>query len=80
MTHITGTSATLVNSGSLGILIQVNTGFTGTITVADTNGTQAVVTNPVVGNAFRYYGLTGAVTVTSSATGDITVSSLSHQG
>lgn len=80
MLHITDTSVHTVANSSLGILIQVNTGFTGTITVADSNATQAVATNPVVGNAFRYYGLAGAVTVTSSATGDITVSTLNHQG
>lgn len=82
MIHITDTAAHNLPPCA-GIRITVNTGFTGTITLVDSAGTtQAVVTNPVVGNSFTYYGLISntavPATVTSSATGDITVSILSR--
>lgn len=80
MTHLTAAGAAKVADNAYGILITVNTGLTGSITVTDANGTQAVITNPVVGNMFRYFGLTGQVNVNPSATCDITVSILNHQG
>lgn len=81
MTYITGTSATGVGT-AYGLLVTINTGFasTGTITIADSRGTFAVITTPAVGSAFRYYGLQGAITVTLSATADVTVSLLNRQG
>lgn len=63
-----------------GILVQVNAALTGTITVADGGVTKAVITNPGVGNMFKYYGFSGAVTITSSATCDVTVSVLNAVG
>lgn len=78
--HITASGATTVSSaGPRGILITVNTALTGTITTTDQTGVIAVVTNPVAGNAFRYYGLLGATTVNPSATTDITVSILNSK-
>jgi hypothetical protein len=71
------TTATTKTLGAVpGILVTINLGFTGTITVADADGTKALITNPVLGNSFRYYGFNGSVSVTNSATGDITVSVL----
>jgi hypothetical protein len=82
MIHITGTSAVNIPPCA-GIRITTNTGITGTVTVVDGAGTtQAVITNPAVGNAFAYYGLTSSsaspATVTASAVGDFTVSILSR--
>lgn len=76
MIHITDTASHTVVAEARDMLIQVNTGFTGTITVANTiQGTIAVITNPVAGNQFVYGGLAkqGAITVQASATCDITV-------
>lgn len=74
MIHVT-TAATYTISGAAGLRITVNAALTGTITVADTNGTQAVITNPVVGSEYNYFGFApGAVTVINSATADATIS------
>jgi hypothetical protein len=82
MIHITGTSAVNIPMCA-GIRITTNTGITGTVTLVDGAGTtQAVITNPAVGNTFTYYGLinnlTTPATVTASAVGDFTVSILSR--
>lgn len=60
-----------------GILIQVNTALTGTLTVKDGTTTVGVITNPTVGSQYRYYGFNGLPTVTPSTTCDATVSVLS---
>lgn len=78
MTYITTATTTSV-SAPMGILITVNSALTGTITCSDVRGTFAVITNPGVGAAFRYHGLQGAVSLVTSATCDITVSSINHQ-
>lgn len=75
--HITTSAATPIPL-SAGILIMVNAALTGTITVADTAGTQGIITNPTVGNQFLYYGANGAFTVTASTTCDLSVSVLSR--
>lgn len=81
--NITTGVATDIASQADAILIQVNAALTGTITVAVAGSTQygtpastiATITNPTVGNVFRYGGLRteGKVTVTPSTTCDITV-------
>lgn len=82
MKYITASGAVTVvpavagSAYATGLLITVNAALTGTITVADINGTQAIITNPAAGAAYRYYGLEGTVTVNPSATCDITVSVL----
>lgn len=83
--HTTSGALTLVADG---ILISVGTGFTGTITTTVAGSTQygspsatiGVITNPVVGNTFRYGGLRnqGVISVTPSTTCDITVTALSQ--
>ena len=62
------------------ILIQVNNALTGTITVTAGGITQAVITNPIAGNVFRYGNLSGLVpiVITASATPNISVTSLSR--
>lgn len=82
MIHITGTTAVPIPACA-GIRIMINTGFTGTITLVDGAGvTQSIITNPVTGNNFQYYGLVNSVaspaTVTASAVGDFTVNVLSR--
>lgn len=82
MIHITDTAAHNIPACA-GIRITINTGFTGTFTLVDGAGTtQAVITNPVIGNSFTYYGLISSsaspATLTAAATGDSTVSILSR--
>lgn len=81
MVYIT-TAATYNVDAAYGILVEINTGFTGTITLADVgHGTFAVITNPTVATTCRYYGLRGAMTAIVSGTGcDASISSLSRQG
>lgn len=86
--NITAASAATVASNAGAILIQVNKALTGNIVVATLGSTQyntpaqtiATITDPTVGNSFRYGGLSqqGAVTVTPSAICDITVTVLSR--
>lgn len=75
MIHIT-TAATYQAGAARGIILQFNTAMTGTATIADANGTQGIITNPTVGQAYKYYGFSGAVTVVTSATTDATISNL----
>lgn len=62
-----------------GITLQFNTTMTGTATVADGIGTQAIVTNPTVGQPYQWAGLLSPVTVVTSATTDATVSVLNSR-
>lgn len=80
MKYITASGSTTVAAGADGLLIQVNTALTGTITLAAGGTTFAVITNPLAGDQFRYNGLRGlgAITVNPSATTDITVSFLNR--
>lgn len=86
MAHLNITDTAAHNIGdansveTLKALIVVNTGFTGTIIVADKTGTIATITNPVVGQSFPYWDINGRLTVTSSATGDITVNTSGTYG
>ena len=76
MIYITAATTTTVADQANGIMIQVNAALTGTITVRNAGTTVAVITNPTVGSVFRYYGFTGAVSLVTSATCDITISIL----
>lgn len=78
MIYITTGATTTVADATNGILIQVNTALTGTITVQDAGTTKAVITNPTVGSFYQYIGFTGQVKVITSTTCDITVSLLSR--
>jgi hypothetical protein len=46
MTYLTAAGTYNIAVQPYGIYVEVNTGFTGTITIADVRGTQAVITNP----------------------------------
>lgn len=78
--NITTTAATTIATQAGAILIQNNKALTGTITVVVGGVTIATITDPAVGNVFRYGGLAGqgAVVVTASATCDITVTVLTR--
>lgn len=78
MTYIT-TAATNAIGTCYGIRIEINKTLTGTLTIADSRGTQGIIAIAGTGNKV-YYGFQGAVTVTNSATEDVTVSALSRQG
>lgn len=80
MTYITGANTYSLGS-SYGLLLEVNAGFTGTITLADNRGTFAVITNPTVSTTNRYYGLQGGISAVVVGTGcDATASLLNRQG
>ena len=83
MIRITGTTPVTVGgvsgaNGPRGLRITTNNALTGTITVADERGTQAIITNPPVLGAWEGYGFTGITTVTSSNTCDLSVSILNR--
>lgn len=77
-TYITTGATTQVKTGMVySVLITVNTALTGSITVIDgTTGTTAnvaVITNPTVGQAYRYWDLVNGLRIVTSTTCDITV-------
>ncbi len=84
--NITASGAVQVAGSTDGIQIQVNKTLSGTITVTTAGSTQtgtssstvATITNPTVGDSYRYSGLRnqGIVSVNPSGTTDITVSQL----
>lgn len=76
--YITASGAASIGTRD-GLMIQVNTALTGSITLQAGGVTFAVITNPTVGSQYRYTGLRGmgAITVNPSATTDITVNILS---
>lgn len=78
--NITTTDATTIAAQAGAILIQNNKALTGNIVVTVGGVTIATITDPVVGNVYRYGGLAkqGAVVVTASAACDITVTVLSR--
>lgn len=79
MTRIT-TAATTVIGRCYGIRIEVAAALTGTVTITDTNGTQAVLPIACPAGGKVYYGFTGSVSITNSATEEMTVSLLNRQG
>lgn len=78
--NITTSAATTIAAQAGAIIIQVNAALTGTIGITVGGVTIATITNPTVGNIFKYGGLAkqGAVVVTASTTCDITVTVLSR--
>lgn len=75
--HIINAVTTQIPAAA-GIQIVINTTFAGTITVSDTAGTQAVVTNPTVGTSLPYFGSTGNFTIVTTGTGDASINILSR--
>ena len=86
--NLTAAAAATIATDAGAILIQNNKALTGNIVVAVAGSTQyntpaatiATITDPAVGNIFKYGGLAhqGIITVTPSATCDITVTVLSR--
>lgn len=78
--HFTGASAiNAVAQAAKRVRITINTGFTGTLTISDETGIAGspvvgIITNPVVGQFFDYWGIQSGLTITPSGTGaDATV-------
>jgi hypothetical protein len=67
------TTATVTLTSAPSFRITVNGTLAGTITVTDSTGVLAVITNPTVGSFFDYSHAVGNVTIVPSATCDITV-------
>ena len=76
MTYITTAATTTVADRGVGLLIQVNAALTGTITITDGGVTKGIITNPTVGQQYRYYGFAGAIALVTNASCDITASVL----
>ncbi len=76
MIYITQSGSTTVATQANGILVQINKTLSGTITLAAGGTTFAVITNPTVGDQYRYNGLRGqgAITVNPNGATDITIS------
>lgn len=79
MTRIT-TAATYTIGAAYGLRLEIATALTGTVTIADSRGTQAVLPVAAAAGGKVYYGFVGSITVTNSATEEITVSVLNRQG
>lgn len=86
--NITSSGAVTIAASAGAILIQNNKALTGNIVVSVAGSTQygtpaatiATITDPAVGNIFKYGGLAqqGAISVNPSATCDVTVTVLSR--
>lgn len=70
---ITATTTTI--GPVYGIRVEINATLTGTVTVADSQGTKALIAIGMSAGKV-YYGFNGSVTVTTSAADNITVSVL----
>lgn len=78
--RIIDTAAHTLMAAPKKVLVTVNAGFTGTLTIQDGGSTVAVLTNPTMGQRFEYWDLAGNLIVTCSAIGDITVSAAANYG
>lgn len=81
MKYITTASTHTIAKGADGLLVQNNLTLSGTITLAVGGATFAVITDPQVGEQYRYNGLRGqgAITVVPSDACNITISFLNRQ-
>lgn len=79
MNYIT-TAATTTVGKTYGIRVSINKALTGTVTIADGGTTVAVIAATTAAQDKLYFGFSGSVTLVNSATEDITVSALNHQG
>lgn len=59
-----------------GLRVEINQPTTGTVTLADAQGTKAIIAATTPAQAKVYYGFNGDVTITNSAAENITVSIL----
>lgn len=84
--HLTAAAAVNIATGRISkVLLTNNIALTGTITISDETGTAgtpvvAIITNPAVGNQYEYWDFQTGVTITPSATCDITVNTASSYG
>lgn len=78
MTRITTATTTTITK-AYGLRLEIAAALTGTVTITDGNGVQAVlpIAHPVGGK--EYFGFSGQITIVNSATEEITVSVLNHQ-
>lgn len=81
MKYVTASGSQRIATVADGLLVQVNTALTGTITLQANASTFAVITNPIAGAQFRYNGLRGQgeISINPSATTDVTISFLNRQ-
>jgi hypothetical protein len=82
MKYITLGTLQTIASAADGILVQINLTLSGTITLATAvGGVFAIITDPQVGQQYRYNGLRGlgALTIEPSGATNVTVSFLNRQ-
>jgi len=82
MIHVTGNTAVNIPPCA-GILVQCNaTTASQTYTILENDGTSTVVTSPLVGQQFLYYGIKSSLaipaTFTASQVGDCSINILSR--
>lgn len=75
MIYIT-TAATYTIGLAHGLRFEINQPTTGIVTIADTQGTKAIIAATTPAQAKVYYGFNGSVTVTNASAENITVSIL----
>lgn len=75
MIYIT-TAATYSVGQVHGLRVEINQPTTGTVTIADEQGTKAIIAASTPAQAKVYYGFNGNVTVTNASAENITVSVL----
>ena len=76
MVYITGATTTTLGKVP-GIRVAINQATTGTITIADGDGTKAIIAATTAAQDKVYYGFNGTVTITNASAENITVSILS---
>jgi hypothetical protein len=75
MIYVT-TAQTYTIGPAHGLRVEINQPTTGTVTIADAQGTKAIIAATTPAQGKIYYGFNGAVTVTNASAENITVSIL----
>jgi len=75
MLYITGATTTTIGRAH-GLRVEINQALTGAVTIADSDGTKAIIAALTPAQAKVYYGFNGTVTVTNASAENITVSIL----
>jgi len=75
MRYITTATTTTIGLAH-GLRVEINQPTTGTVTIADGDGTKAIIAASTPAQAKIYYGFNGSVTVTNASAENITVSIL----
>jgi hypothetical protein len=75
MIYITTATTTTIGRAH-GLRVEINQPTAGTVTIADADGTKAVIAGTTPAQAKVYYGFNGPVSITNASAENITVSIL----